>query len=121
MRYGNELRKKVSKMLKDNVPRKTISKLLNIGTSTLSLWKKLHQEGKLLENETWKRGPKCTIDKEQLRQLVLEKPDLYLSELEEIFGISDSRLSVLLKEMGLNLKKRSKSTEKQIKKIEQDL
>jgi transposase len=120
MRYGNELREKVGKMFDDKISRKVIHELLGISNKTLSDWKALHKQGKLLENETWKRGFESKIDREKLRKTVEEKPDLYLSELGTIFGVSGVRIGVVLKQMGLNLKKRNKSTKKQIKKIEQD-
>ena len=75
-----------------------------IPPETYYQWKSRLENG--YYNTVFTRERKRKIDKEELRRVIAEKPDIYLRELAELFGCTESAVFYALKKMNITRKKR---------------
>ena len=115
-RYSNDFRALVASKLSSAVSLETISKDFEVFMSCLKLWVKKLAAGTLY-NIVRSGGKPVVYDLEGLKKFVEDNPDKYLREIrDEFFGgkASTSGIDDALKRMGINLKKKSNYSKKQI-------
>lgn len=115
-RYSNDFRALVASKLSSAVSLETISKDFEVSMSCLRLWVKKLAAGTLY-NVVRSGGKPVVYDLIGLKKFVADNPDKYLREIrDEFFGgkASTSGIDDALKRMGISLKKKSKSSKKQI-------
>jgi transposase len=84
---------------------KQLKDVFGIPDATYYQWEQKLESG-FYETKKPKQERKRKIDKEKLKQAIIEKPDSYLRELAEPFGCSFQAVFMALKKMGITLKKR---------------
>lgn len=116
MAYSLDLRKKVIDFRASHTLEETY-KVFGISKTTILDWEKLSKETGSLEkrqlNRTFKK-----IDPVELAKIIIEEPDLYLSEIAERFGCSASAVFYALENEKITLKKLKFVIVKQMKKNE---
>ena|ERR1700733_1812092 len=118
--YGIDLRKRTMILLKKGMLKEEIAFLLQIGTATISRWKKREKDGK----ELISRRPKNFIKKidPKIIQAYLKKhPDATLLEMKKALGFSITAIWYRIKQLGITLKKSHSTIKKPIKKQEKPL
>ncbi|MEG1559986.1 MAG: IS630 transposase-related protein [Clostridia bacterium] len=103
MAYSLDLRKKVIEY-RNTDALEEICKTFGISKTTILDWEKFSSETGSLEkrhlNRTFKK-----IDPAELAKIILEEPDLYLSEIAERFGCSATAVFYALENEKNNFKK----------------
>jgi transposase len=84
---------------------KELRETFGIPSETYYQWKNKLANG-YYEVKKGKQERKRKIDREQLRQAVVNKPDAYLYELAELFGCTPQAIFYMLEKMNITLKKR---------------
>lgn len=116
-RYSNDFRTLVAKELSSAVSLETISKDFEVSISCLRLWVKKLAAGTLYDIVR-SGGKPAVFDLVGLKQFVEDNPDKYLREIrDEFFGgrASTSGIDDALKRMGINLKKKSNFSKKEMR------
>jgi transposase len=98
---------------------KELKEAFNIPPETYYLWKEKLENG--YYDKKIIRERKRKIDKNELKQALIEKPDAYLRELAEQFGCTAAAVFYALKKLNITRKKRPlpipKSPESSVKNI----
>ena len=88
----------------DNHTFEELKEAFKIPPETYYQWKGRLENG--YYDNVFIRERKRKIDKEALRRKIAEKPDIYLHELAELFGCTESAVFYALKKMNITRKKR---------------
>lgn len=115
MSYSEDLRKKVIEYIEKGGKKRTASQVFGIGERTIHHWMKQLKEEGHIKKKVYKTR-KRKIDLEALKKHVAEKPDAYLKERAQIFGVKPVSIWHALKNLKITRKKRPKNTEKEKKK-----
>jgi transposase len=103
--YSLDFRKKVFEVQKEkNWNLIETADFFNISRNTLTRWKRN------IEPSYTRNKPNTKIDEKKLEKEILERPDVYLSELAEKFGVSTSGIWKALQKLGKTYKKNELSS-----------
>jgi transposase len=128
-RYDNDLRRRVAKRLVDGlsaVGYREVSKLFEVGVTTLRKWKKKLDLGTLYD-KIHTGGHPVVYDLEGLKQFVNDNPDKYIREIKvEFFEAKGNKASFggihkALDKMDIRLKKKSLHLEKALSKKKKNI
>lgn len=119
MTYSLDLRKKVLKYIENGGSQKSASKIFDVTTRTLSNWLRRKKQQNLAP--TPRRLSPSKIDGDKLKKYIQEHPDAYLREIAEQFGSTLQAIFYACRRLKITLKKRSRSTKKEMKKNEKSL
>lgn len=113
MGYSVDLREKVLGYYRECKNITGTCNTFKIARSTLYSWIKLHKENGDLEPRV-RTEYKTKIDYDKLKKLVEEKPDAFLKEHAEHFGVTITGVWDALKKLKITRKKRRPPTKKLI-------
>ncbi len=114
MTYSLDLRKQALKYIKNVGTRKEASVIFSVTTRTLSNWISRERQQILAPNK--RRPSPSKIDSNKLKQYLQKYPDAYLKEIAQESGVTIPAVFYACKRLKLTLKKRSRSTKKEMKK-----
>jgi transposase len=113
MAYSMDYRKRAIEYKEEGHSFKELKEAFKIPPETYYDWKKKMVSGYYDTKSKVERSGK--IDKQALKKAVEEKPDAYLRELAEPFGVSPQSVFRCLKNMGITYKKRHLPTQRNLK------
>lgn len=111
MAYSEDFRRRAVEYMDAGHTGKELYEAFKIYPTAIARWRKLELETGTLEAE-YNETRSGKIDMEKLKQAIEEKPDLYLSELAELFGCTKQAIFYALKRIGITRKKRHLHTAK---------
>ena len=103
MAYSADFKRRAVEYKQKGHTFKQLKEVFGIHHSTYYQWVKELENG--FEKQKTPRQRSRKIDKEKLRQIVEENPDLYLRELAELFDCSLQAIFYCLKKLKITLKK----------------
>ncbi|MDO4585488.1 MAG: IS630 transposase-related protein [Planctomycetia bacterium] len=106
MAYDRKFRERAIAFKESGATFVQLKATFGIDRKTFLAWTKLRDETGEVTPIRPPQERRRKIDKEKLRQAVLEKPDAYLEELAKPFKCSVPAVFYALKKMGITLKKR---------------
>ena len=115
MAYGDDFRKRAMSMLVEKKSVIEVSRLLDIGYSTLHRWKKRQEDGKLGARYPSRRKA-YKLDEEKLKLYIEKHPDAYAREITVALGSTRGTVASALKRLNITRKKRLRSTGSGMKK-----
>ena len=105
MAYSKDFVKAAVAYKKDGHTFKELREAFNIPAETYYQWEEKLEKGFYdIEKGIQERHRK--IDRELLKQAVVQKPDAYLYELAELFDCSETAIFYMLQKLNITLKKR---------------
>lgn len=111
MAYSEDFRRRALEYMDVGHTGKELYEAFKIYPSAIARWRKLELETGSL-NPQYNETRSGKIDMEKLKQVIEEKPDLYLSELAELFCCTKQAIFYALKRIGITRKKRHLHTVK---------
>jgi transposase len=114
MAYSLDFRKRAMALRAEGWSVKKISITLGVGTNTINDWSRREQTGNLAVFYPKTRRRK--IDDDALKQAVKDNPEVYLQELSELFGVTETGIYHAMKRLGITRKKRLHNTANATKK-----
>lgn len=115
MAYSTDLRRRALDYIEKGGSKEEASQIFGITIRTLFNWIKRKKENCLAPKER-KARTSHKIDNEKLKEFLKEHPDAYLREISQFLGAAISTVFYACKRLNINLKKRSHSTKKEMKK-----
>ena len=113
--YSIDLRERVLLYIQEGHSQREASEVFKIPRQTIYNWKCLKEDrGSLKMRRSGKRRP-SKFDEERLKQLIMNHPDYYLSEIAVMFEATSSGVCRALKRFGITRKKRVFSSRKEMK------
>ena len=106
MAYDIKFREKVIKFMEKGHTIEKAHEVFEVGTTTIKRWRKLNRELGDLRDKPANRNPE-KICPTKLKAVITEKPDIYQSELAEIFKCTQGAISHALKRLKIRRKKNS--------------
>jgi len=104
MAYSMDIRREAVEYKQKGHTFKELKEAFGISPQTFYEWQERLRSG-YYQTKT-KQVRKRKIDKEKLKQAVKDKPDIFLSELAQMFGCSPQSIHAMLKNLGIARKKR---------------
>ena len=117
MAYSYDLRKKALDYIEKGGKQSEASRIFGVTAQTLCNWALRKKKNRLSPNKYKNRAP-YKIDEKSLRRHVKKYPDAYLREIAQFFGSSIPAVFYACKRFRITLKKRLRSTRKEINKKE---
>ncbi len=118
MAYSDDYRRRAVEYKDEGHTFAELKVAFKIPPATYYDWKEKFLSG-YYETKT-KVSRKGKIDKQKLKQAVEEKPDAYLHELSEPFGVTPQAVFYALEDMKITLKKRHLPTLKNLRRTERN-
>ena len=115
MAYDLDFRRRAVSMLEEGFTLASVSKLLDVGTASLTRWKRRAAQDHLAAHYPKSRGA-YTLDESALKAYLEEHPDAYLDEIADAIGSKRSTVWDALKRLKITRKKRHRNTVKETKK-----
>jgi len=111
MTYSTDLRARALNYIEKGGSKEEASRIFGITIRTLFNWMKRKKENSLAPKKRKERTPH-KIENEKLRDFLKEHPDAYLREIAEFLGVAITTVFYACKRLNINLKKRSPSIRK---------
>ena len=115
MAYDLDFRRRAISMLDEGFTLASVSDLLDVGTASLTRWKRRAGQDNLAFQYPKSRGA-YKLDECALQAYLKENPDAYLDEIAEAIGSKRSTVWDGLKRLNITRKKRHHNTVKETKK-----
>lgn len=119
MVYSIDLRKKALKYIANGGTKSEASKIFGVTTRTLENWQKREKQNDLAPRMHGSKPSK--IDNDKLKKYLEKNPDSYLREIAEEFCSTLQAVFYACKRIKVTLKKRPRTTKKEMKKSEKPL
>jgi transposase len=114
MAYSTDLRKKALDYIEKKGSKEEASHIFGVTIRTLFNWIKRKKEGCLAQSQRKQRRPH-KIEDEKLKTYLKEHPDAYLREIAQFFGAPITTVFYACKRLKINLKKRHRSIESEMR------
>lgn len=115
MAYDLDFRRRAVSLLEEGFTLDSVSKLLNVGTASLTRWKQRAAQDNLAAHYPKFRGT-YKLDESALKAYLKENPDAYLDEIAEAIGSKRSTVWDALERLKITRKKRRRNIAKGTKK-----
>ena len=115
MSHRTEIRERVIEYLESGGLIKSAVEIFKVSRSSIQRWRRRKaQTGEIKPTE--RKNLPYKIDDEALKLYIAKYPDAYLTEIAEVFSVTDSGVYRALKRLGITRKKSRHSTPNEMKK-----
>jgi transposase len=103
--YSMDLRERVFDLLAKGKSKLFIEETLFVSTKTILKWQKRYEETGLMERVIPKLTRPRKVDYKEAQKFIEKNPDKTLKEIGDKFGVKDTAILYIMKQLGITYKK----------------